>query len=110
MAGEWDESSADETGTRMAAPAVSCRTFQSALEEGLVIRCGPCTLREKPAAPAKVPGIGSDGVAAGNGVDTVFDAPSQLTAETESSSGAEDWQGAGDWRGLRYKSYRPVLN
>ena len=37
----------------------------------------------------------SDVVAAGNGVDAVFDAPSQVTAETETSSGAEDWQGAG---------------
>ena len=106
-AGEWDESSPDETGTRMAAPAVSCRTFQSALEEGFVIRCGPCTILEKPAAPAKVPGIASEGVGAGNGFDAVFDTLSQITAETESSSCSEYWQGARDrQRSLRYKSYR----
>ena len=84
--------------------AVSCLTFQSALEEGLVIRNGRCPHRGNSAASANAPGIASDGVAARNGVDTVFDAPSQLTAETESSSGAEDWQGAGGCRSLHYKS------
>ena len=75
-----------------------------------MIRCGPCPPRRNSAASVNPPGIASDGVAAGNGVDTVFDAPSQVTAETESSSGAKDWQGAGGFRSLHYNSDGLILS
>lgn len=42
-AGLRDESSADETGTRLAAPVVLCLPFSRPWMEGLVIRCGTCT-------------------------------------------------------------------
>ena len=98
------------TGTRMAASVVLCSTFSRPWMEGLVIRSGRCPHRGNSAASANAPGIASDGVAARNGVDTVSDAPSQLTAETESSSGAEDWQGAGGCRSLHYKSEGLIWN
>jgi len=47
------------------------------------------------AMAAKVPGIGSDGIAAGGGLGAGFDALPQLAAEAEGSEGAEDWQWAG---------------
>ena len=46
------------------------------------------------AMAAKVPGIGSDGIAAGNRITATFDALSQLAAEAKGSGGAKDWQGA----------------
>ncbi len=75
-----------------------------------MIRNGRCPHRGNSAASVNPPGIASDGVAAGNGVDTVFDAPSQVTAETESSSGAKDWQGAGGFRSLHYNSDGLILS
>jgi hypothetical protein len=42
--------------------------------------------------PQKVPGIGSEAVAAGNGAGAAFAPPPQLAAEAEGSTGAEDWQ------------------
>ena len=44
----------------------------------------------------KVPGIGSEAVAAGNGVSATFDALSQLAAEAEGCGGAKGRQGAWD--------------
>ena len=44
----------------------------------------------------KVPGIGSEAVAAGNGVGATFDALPQLAAEAEGCGGAKGRQGAWD--------------
>jgi len=57
----------------------------------------------------KEPGIGSEAVAAGNGVGTMFDPFSQLAAEAKGSGGAKGRQGA--WDGSRLSdegSFGPV--
>ena len=48
------------------------------------------------AAPVKLPGIGSDGEAAGNGINATFDPHPQLTAVAKGGTHTEEGQGARD--------------
>lgn len=60
--------------------------------------------------PRKVPGIGSEAVAVGDGIGATFNALPQLAAKAEGSTGAEDRQGTGG--AIRFilddeREYRP---